>query len=444
MPLNEENLLRDQPKEVIPLKQWIKEFILYITKVYSFDEMVKRANDFRRTHDYKSPTIFTIMLIGFVLRLESMEEFGRDIQYGRFKQVVPRKKGKPSHDVLRDALCQWDLDHLDRCYAQFIAKFKQNRGPQKGSIDGWRVGAMDGVELFHSTSRNCSDCLSRKNKKQETEYFHRAVFLQQVGGGSRVVYGIEHLKPRDGVEKDEGEITGAARLLENTVKRHGKLVDIMTLDALYAKANFINKLLSQNVDVVVRMKEERRLIMKDARGLFDHRPADVKWKERDSNGNWVTVEAWDEGEIESWPQVDIPMRMVKMIRQTERTKIVGGQKKTEIEIIERWVATTCSKEAVSTETISKIAAARWDIENNGFHDLKTYWHLNHPYVHEPTAIEAWVGILILAVNMVYSYLYMHLHHFREWKIPVKEVIKQMKEQIRWHIPKMRHLFWNPG
>lgn len=423
-------------------KQWIKEFFLYITKVYGFDEMVKRAADFRRAQEFKPTTIFPILLAGFVIRLESMEAFGREIIKGRFKHIVSRQKGKPSHDVLRDALCLWNLDHLAQCHDQFLAKFKQNRGPQKGNIDGWRVAAIDGTELFSSTSRNCSDCLRRKIKSGETEYFHRAVFVQKVGGDPRIIYGIEHLKPRDGAEKGEGEITGAIRLLEN-IKHHGKLIDILTLDALYAKANFINQALDHGMDVVIRMKEERRLIMKEARSRFDHRPPDVEWKAEDNDGNPVKVKAWDEGKFESWKQVNAPLRMVKMIRETEKTIIVGGQEVDKVEVIERWVVTTCPN-SVSTETISKIATARWDIENNGFHDLKTFWHLNHPYVHDPTAIEAWVAILILAVNMVYSFVYMHLHHFRDWKMPLKEVINEFKEQMRYEMPRMSHLFLKPG
>ncbi|MDI3312436.1 MAG: hypothetical protein QJR05_13570, partial [Thermoanaerobacterium sp.] len=215
---------------------------------------------------------------------------------------------------------------MAQCHDQFIAKFKRNRGPQKGTIDGWRVAAIDGVELFSSTSRSCSQCLTRKNKKDETEYFHSAVLLQKVGGDPPVIYGVEHLKPRDGAEKDEGEITGAIRLLKDTAKRHGRLIDIVTADALYAKASFIHTVLDLGMDAVVRMKEERRLIMKDARGLFDHRPADVQWTEKDDNGNSVEVKAWDEEGFTSWEQIRVPIRMVKMIRQTEKTNIVGGKK----------------------------------------------------------------------------------------------------------------------
>jgi hypothetical protein len=137
------------------------------------------------------------------------------------------------------------------------------------------------------------------------------------------------------------------------------------LDALYAKANVIHAALDAGQDVVVRMKEERRSIMKDAKGLFDARPADAQWDEKDNKGNVVHVKAWDEVERTSWPQVRVSMRMVKVVRTTERR------------------------------------------------------------------VRAWLGILILAVNFLYTFVYAHLHHFRDWAIPLSEVIQEMKEEVRW-------------
>lgn len=61
---------------------------------------------------------------------------------------------------------------------------------------------------FNSTKKSCSDCLSRKNRAGETEYFHRSVICMTVGKTPHVILGQEMLKPRDGAEKDEGELTG--------------------------------------------------------------------------------------------------------------------------------------------------------------------------------------------------------------------------------------------
>ena len=126
--------------------------------------------------------------------------------------------------------------------------------------------------------------------------------------------------------------------------------------------------------------------MQDAKGLFDAREPDAKWTEKDSDGNKVTVLAWDEEELQSWPQVRVPMRIVKVIQTTERSMLRGNKTQTQAEVVERWMATTCTQSAVATRTVARITAARWDIENHGFHDLKTYWHMDHAFVNDPTAI----------------------------------------------------------
>ncbi len=49
---------------------------------------------------------------------------------------------------------------------------------------------------------------------------------------------------------------------------------LFTVDALFAKAPFINEVLSQNKDVVVRVKQEHYEIIKDADALFAGRAPD--------------------------------------------------------------------------------------------------------------------------------------------------------------------------
>jgi hypothetical protein len=113
-------------------------------------------------------------------------------------------------------------------------------------------------------------------------------------------------------------------------------------------------------------------------------------------------------------------------------------------VLERWVGTTMDKRAAETNTVAKIAAARWDIENMGFHDLKTYWHMDHALVHDPTAIEALLGFLVMAANLFYSFLFGHLHRFREWNIPLSEVVEEIKEQVRWQPMQLLPYLWDDG
>jgi hypothetical protein len=423
-------------------RQWARDLVSHSSKIYQLRTMVKQAKDGRKSPNIHSATIFVVMFFFFLFRLQSMEELDRNVKKGRFRQLIPAKEKMPSHDAVRQALMKWDMESHRMNHALFIARFKQNKGLRQGMIDGWRVAAIDGVELFASQSRCCDECLTRQLASGETEYFHRAVFLQKVGGDPRIIYETELLKKKDGSEKSEGETAAATRLIQHAAQRHGVLADVLTLDALYAKATIIHEAVDHYQHVVVRMKEERRRIMKDAKGLFDKRPPDVGWLEKDKWGNTITVQAWDESDFTSWEQLRIPFRMIKMVRTVERTVITGGQKQIQTDVLERWVGTTMEQGAAGTDTVSRIAAARWDIENMGFHDLKTYWHMDHPFVHDPTAIEAILGFMILAVNLFYAFLFGHLHHFRRWNIPQSEVVEEMKEEIRWLPMNLLAFLWD--
>ncbi|MCL6444772.1 MAG: transposase [Alicyclobacillus sp.] len=409
-------------------RQWVRGLLLYSSKAYRLPEMIKQARDQRKRPQVSAATIFTIMLFGFLFRIQSMEALDWEIRNGRLRKLVGPGRRQPSHDTIRRALCQWDLESLRACHDKFVAKFKQLKGPWKGAVDGWRVAAIDGVELFSSTSRCCSECLTRHRQESgNTEYFHRAVFMQKVGGDPRVIYGFELLGKRDGSDKLEGEVSAAKRLIRQVHRRIGRVADILTLDALYAQAPLIHEALDAGMDVVIRMKEDRRSIVKDAMGLFRGRPADVTWEEWDSKGNHVYVQAWDESDLTSWSQVRVPLRMVRVIRKTERR-----------------IVTTCHKDAVPTRTVDRIADVRWDIENNGFHDLKTYWHMDHAFVHHPTGLRAWLGILVLAVNLMYTYVYGHLHHFRRWGVSLQAVVDKMREEIRWCRGSVARFLWDGG
>ena len=124
------------------------------------------------------------------------------------------------------------------------------------------------MELFSSTKKSCPDCLSRKNGTGKTEYFHRSVVCMTVGKSPHVIFGQEMLKPRDGSEKDEGELTGAKRLIRHLKKRHGHFADVIMADALYLNAPFINTLKECGLETVIRLKDERRLLFQDAESMF--------------------------------------------------------------------------------------------------------------------------------------------------------------------------------
>ena len=79
-------------------------------------------------------------------------------------------------------------------------------------IDGLRVIALDGVELFVNHSVTCRDCLHR-TVNGVTEWFHRIVVASTVGPHRQTVLEWDVIHPADGSDKNEGEPTAAYRPL---------------------------------------------------------------------------------------------------------------------------------------------------------------------------------------------------------------------------------------
>ena len=65
---------------------------------------------------------------------------------------------------------------------------------RSGIIVGYVTVAIDGGELFCSTKNSCKGCLKRKNKAEETEYFHRSVVCVAIGSNPHVILGREMLE----------------------------------------------------------------------------------------------------------------------------------------------------------------------------------------------------------------------------------------------------------
>ena len=130
-------------------------------------------------------------------------------------------------------------------------RFARNRAWP--TVGRFRVVAIDGVELFTQHSTPCADCRQR-TVNQTAEWFHRSVVASTVGIGRRFVLGWEVGLPRDGEAKQEGEQTGAYRLLDTLFRQHHHHIDVIVADALYASPVFIEAVRKHGAEVVIASK----------------------------------------------------------------------------------------------------------------------------------------------------------------------------------------------
>lgn len=402
------------------------KLLSYMKSVYHIPQKIKTLTDKRKR---RSIPLFNIVMPTLIFLM---------LQYRSFHTVfsAPESMGKrlrncirgriPKVDAVSNLLSDIEPDELREIHEGTIDRMKRNRIWKNGTIGGYRVAAVDGVELFGSTKKSCPDCLTRKHGKEGTEYFHRSVVCMTVGEPPHIILGQEMLKPRDGNGKDEGELTGGKRLIQRLRKRHGHFADMIVADALYLNAPFINTVLGCRMEAVIRLKDEKRLIFKDAQGLFEKNAGK---KEPFKRGR-TEIEAWDLPGFE----MDGAAKKVRVIRYHEKTTKKNGS------IEENWMWLVTTDETADYQILWKIMHKRWDIEENGFHQLKTYYHAKHCYCH--AAIETIFYLMIIAFHMRELYLYRRIRGFKNSGITYISANRIFQDDLQ--IKTMHKVLYNKG
>ena len=272
------------------------------------------------------------------------------------------------------------------------------------------------MSFFPSRQRCCPQCLQRRlvvKGKEVVEYFHRGVVFYLVGFRMPVPLDVEMLRP------GEGELTAAQRLLPRVVKSYGRLFDLVLGDGLYFNAPFFRLCLGLGKDVITVLKDEGRVLFRDAQGVFSFTAPQV-WEE----GN-QKIQAWDAEGFTSAEGIEVPLRVLRteegITRRHRRGK--GWVQEKEIHHWE-WV-TTLPPARLSTRLLWHIGHARWEVENDLFHTLTTYWSLDHCFRHEPTAILNFILTLFIAFVLLQSFYLGNLKPQRRAHFPFMAIAQEL-------------------
>lgn len=298
-----------------------------------------------------------------------------------------------SADAMGYGFARIDCDSIRAIIRQIYSQLKRNK-----ALRPLRAGMialiMDGHESHCSQKRCCKGCLQRrlksKHNEEKIEYYHRHVMASLIFEGICLPLDMEPQKPGE----DEGRC--ARRLLVRILKNYPRAFDLILADGLYARAPFFKLAVKHGKDVIAVLKDDRRDLLKDARGLFKIERSTVY------QDKTVKRESWDIEEFRSWDQLDYPVRVV---RSRETQQIRRQKTKTMEEQVSEWLwVSTIPKRRLSTNDFVKFAHDRWKIENNGFHELVNYWHADHVYKHDPVALEAFGLTTMLAYILFHAFI----------------------------------------
>jgi hypothetical protein len=351
-------------------------FCAYIEKIFDLGSKLGNLIDSRVRPQIPTAAAFAAVFTLFATRRGSLNGLEPDLRIpARLRGIAGTRI--PSADSVGRIYAGMDSQPLRGLLRDIAHQLKRNKALT--SHEGWYIAAVDGHEFFSSRKRCCPQCQTRTvtvHGEPVTEYYHQGVVCHLIGQELALVLDVELLRP------GEGEETAAKRLLERVFTDYPRFFDIVAGDALYFDAPFINFCLDHHKHVIVTAKGENRLLLQDAAGLFAQQQPGCWIDDHDRR----TVHYWDEEDFSSCEGVKRPLRVLRTVETVRRRERIARQWQEKEETATWSWATTLSKAQLSPRGLWRCGHARWDIENDGFNTLATYWGLDHCFKHTTTAI----------------------------------------------------------
>lgn len=381
-------------------KSYLRMLLAYMKKVYKVENTLGRLSDNRVNPTYRTSEAILPVLLGFLVRIQSLNELKYKIRSKDFRGVISRKTKLPQIDVIREVLKRIDLSGLENLTSSIVKKAKENKV------------LKNGTKLFGSNIKNCPECCRTKLKNGKVHNAHNAVFMSLVGSHPRLTINFElYQGSSDSSKKAEGELTVAKRLLERVRQTYNSMVDIVVYDALACNSIWINHCINNKITPVVHVKENNISSIKEIKNKINKSKCKEEW--RYSKRSCV-VRAYEKGF--KMDGVRGTLRFVKFRKKTHEGKYSQ-------------VLVVTTDFNIPLQTLYKIMQKRWDIENSTFNKLKTYANLDHCFVHHTNAIEAILHLMITANNIMQLFVHRRLASQAVKKMPEKELIRLIEKDM---------------
>lgn len=350
---------------------------------------MSRLTDTRAFAHYPTPGIALSVFLMIAARLGSLHA----LEQGRPRPGWIRRLGSPlaSADTIGRVFTRIQTEPLRDVLHALYDRLKRNKalGPSRGHD----VLILDGHESNASFRRRCSGCLERRLSDGRVQYYHRLVLAMIAGKPVPFLLDVEPQR------KGEDEVACATRLLERLLATYPRAFNLVLADGLYVKGPLVSLLRRHHKHVVFVLKDERRDLLKDARGIFAGQTPTVVRE------GTVVRQIWDVEDLTTWPAF-APVRVVRSVETRTRVRQRDRQEET---LRTEWIwVTTIPQAETSGPTIVRLGHARWMIENRAFRELATYWHADHVYRHHPRAIEAFWLMVLLALNLFRAFYTLNL------------------------------------
>ncbi len=325
----------------------------------------------------------------------------------------------PSPDTIARVAGRVDLPSLRALGHHVYERLKRGKAltpPPHGLL----ALVLDGHETHATYKRHCPGCLERTVKTVHGErigYYHRLVSASLQTADLRLLLDAEPILP------GEDEVAVALRLLDRLVQDYPRAFDVVQGDALYADPRFFNWAIDHGKQALAVLKNDRRDLLQDARRLFEDQRATIV---QDADPR---RECWDLEGFTTWPQVQVPVRVVRSHETRQVRQQLDGQIKDEV--ADWYWVTTLKARRASTGAVVQMGHRRWGIENEGFNELVNQYHADHVYRHEPTAMMVFWLLTQLCLNVFTAFFRRNLKPAARGALSMLHVARLLLSELYW-------------
>ena len=393
----------------------LHRLLAYGRAVLKWDAPLDAIRDRRKQGRIPTCVVMRAVMAMCFCRLGSLNALGQTGASGLWRRWLGQ--ALPSPDTIGRVACGVDLDGVRALGHNVYGRLKRGKAlapPAHGLI----AAILDGHELHATYKRHCPGCLERRVQTaagERIQYYHRVVAISLAGGDLRLMLDAEPILP------GEDEVAAALRLLDRVIKDYPRAFDLIQGDALYADPRFFNWAISHGKYAMAVLKDDRRDLIQDANRLFEDQPPSSM---RETN---VLRECWDLEGFTTWPQVHLPVRVIRSVESRSTRRQLDGQTHTQTS---HWMwVTTLPKLHASTGAVVQIGHRRWDIENQGFNELVNQYHADHVYRHEPTAMLVFWLLTQLCLNAFVAFFTRNLKPAAKKTVSMLHVARLLLAQL---------------
>ena len=428
----------------------------YGNSIYNLGENINSLGRKNKETDTKPSTAVKMLMMGFLSKRGSINRVQKAIfesKENKLKGVFYKGEFIPKTHALRDAVDDINYEQVSNIHFNMLETMKKNKVFENHKYRGSGVAIIDGVESFE-THKDIEGLHIRNHKNEKQGHYYKSLGIMYLADDVEIMldlvpfekHEVEDDKEHNDKIKSEGEITVLKRIVKD-LKPYN--INIAVLDCMFANVPCLNEVKKNGIEAIVKLTDTRRVIYKDAQGLFKSQEAKqeyeivekeeikkIKYSKESKKKNETKIEKYEiirektnkkqneivivKDKIISHPKKEVHKivkeKVIKRVKiysdifdldsyeygqvrvlKVEETFKEKGKEETK----EMYIITTLIDEDL--EFIVDLMHRRWNIELKGFRKLKSRYNMKHLFIGTNNAIRLIHYLIIIIFNLIEMY-----------------------------------------